>query len=83
MARTLGASRLRGFFSITLPMAWPAVFSAMALGLAASEEDVMKIFKKNKQLFDIVKEQDADFFKNLMAEFTKAKAKFQPQQENS
>ena len=55
----------------------------MALGLAASEEDVMKIFKKNKQLFDIVKEQDADFFKNLMAEFTKAKAKFQPQQENS
>lgn len=55
----------------------------MALGLTSSEEDVMKIFKKNKQLFDIVKEQDAEFFKNLMAEFTKAKAKFQPQQENS
>ena len=36
VARTLGASRLRAFLSITLPMAWPAVFSAMALGLAAA-----------------------------------------------
>lgn len=52
----------------------------MALGLAASEADVMAIFKKNKQLFDIVKGQDAEFFKNLMAEFTAAKSKFQ--QEN-
>jgi hypothetical protein len=55
----------------------------LALGMASSGDDVMKIFRKNKQLFDLVKEQDAEFFKNLMAEFTKAKEKFQPQQENS
>lgn len=55
----------------------------LALGMASSGDDVMKIFRKNKQLFDIVKEQDAEFFKNLMAEFTAAKEKFQPQQENA
>lgn len=36
VARTLGASRLQGWWTITLPMAWPAVASSMALGLAAA-----------------------------------------------
>ncbi|MEY4765439.1 MAG: molybdate transporter permease subunit [Pseudomonadota bacterium] len=36
VARSLGASRMRAFFTITLPLAWPAVASAMALGLAAA-----------------------------------------------
>lgn len=56
----------------------------IALELAASEDDVMKIFKKNKQLFDAVKVQDAEFFKGLMAKFTEAKTRFnQPAQESA
>lgn len=50
--------------------------SLIALELAGSEDDVMKIFKKNKQLFDKVKEVDALAFKELMAKFTDAKNKF-------
>jgi molybdate transport system permease protein len=36
VARTLGASRLQCFVTITLPMVWPAIASAMALGLAVA-----------------------------------------------
>ena len=36
VARTLGASRWQGWLTITLPMVWPAVASAMALGLTAA-----------------------------------------------
>ncbi len=36
VARTLGASRLKAFLTITLPLVWPAVASALALGLAAA-----------------------------------------------
>ncbi len=36
VARTLGASRWQGWWTVTLPLAWPAVGSAMALGLAAA-----------------------------------------------
>lgn len=48
----------------------------IALGMADKEEDVMQIFKKNKSLFDTVKEVDALSFKELMAKFTEAKNKF-------
>ena len=48
----------------------------IALGMATKEEDVMQIFKKNKTLFDTVKEIDAVCFKDLMAKFTEAKNKF-------
>lgn len=48
----------------------------IALGMAGKEEDVMQIFKKNKTLFDTVKELDAVCFKDLMAKFTEAKNKF-------
>jgi hypothetical protein len=37
------------------------------------EEDVMGLFKKNKQLFDTVKELDDAFFKNMMSSFTERK----------
>ncbi len=36
VAQTLGASPLKAFLTITLPLVWPAVASAMALGLAAA-----------------------------------------------
>jgi molybdate transport system permease protein len=36
VARTLGASRWEGWWTITLPLVWPAVASAMALGLTAA-----------------------------------------------
>ncbi len=36
VARTLGASRWQAWLTITLPMTWPAIVSAVALGLAAA-----------------------------------------------
>ena len=38
-----------------------------------TEDDVMGLFKKNKQLFDTVKDIDAEFFKNMMSSFTERK----------
>jgi hypothetical protein len=46
------------------------------LGLATSADDVMTIYKRNKQLFEEVKAQDAVFFKDLMDKFTATKKKF-------
>lgn len=46
------------------------------LGLAKSEDDVLAIFKKNKALFDKVKEIDPQYFKGLMDDFSKVKNKF-------
>lgn len=50
--------------------------AGLALQYASSKDDVMKIFRKNKQLFDVVKKTDADFFTELMAKFTTVKNKF-------
>ena len=50
--------------------------AGLALQYASSKDDVMKIFRKNKQLFDVVKKTDADFFTELMAKFTAVKNKF-------
>jgi molybdate transport system permease protein len=36
VARTLGATRWQGWWTISLPLVWPAIVSAMALGLAAA-----------------------------------------------
>lgn len=52
--------------------------SHAALELAKTEDDVMTIFKKNKQLFDEIKKQDEGVFKTLMAQFSETKAKFKP-----
>ncbi len=46
------------------------------LGFAQSADDVMSIYKSNKQLFEEVKSQDAVFFKDLMDRFTATKKKF-------
>ena len=46
------------------------------LDITANDEDVMKIFKKNKLLFDTVKATDAAFFKDLMVKFTQRKNMF-------
>jgi hypothetical protein len=51
----------------------------IALDTTSSEDDVMQIFKKNKQLFDTVKTHDAMFFKGLMSKFTEAKTRFKEQ----
>ena len=48
----------------------------MMLKIATTEEDVMAIYKKNKQLFEEVKSQDAVFFKDLMDKFSQARSKF-------
>ena len=49
--------------------------SALALDMTKKEDDVMQIFKKNKQLFDAVKVQDPEYFKDLMVLFSAAKSK--------
>jgi hypothetical protein len=48
----------------------------MLLNITANDEDVMKIFKKNKVLFDAVKAADPAFFKDLMVKFTERKNMF-------
>ena len=53
--------------------------AGLALQRATIKDDVMKIFRKNKQLFDAVKKTDADFFTALMAKFTTVKNKFTEQ----
>jgi len=59
--------------------AWLDLISTSAgflLDITKSDEDVMKIFKKNKVVFDAVKAADPDFFKVLMAKFTDRKNMF-------
>jgi hypothetical protein len=53
--------------------------ASLALQYTQIKDDVMKIFRKNKQLFDVVKKTDADFFTELMAKFTTVKNKFTEQ----
>ena len=50
--------------------------SHQLLDLTENEEDVMLIFKKNKVLFDTVKDTDARFFKEMMGKFTEKKNEF-------
>lgn len=49
----------------------------IALNNTSSQDDVMQIFKKNKQLFDAVKTHDPMFFKGLMSKFSEAKTRFE------
>jgi hypothetical protein len=48
-----------------------------ALGFAEKESDVLQIFKKNKVLFDKVKELDKSVFDVMMEKFTETKTKLQ------
>jgi hypothetical protein len=47
-----------------------------ALKIATTADDVMSIYRTNKQLFEEVKANDAVFFKDLMDKFSLAKKKF-------
>ena len=47
------------------------------LSFASSQEDVMAIYKNNKSLFEDVKANDPDYFKQLLEKFSKRKAEFQ------
>ena len=48
----------------------------LVLDTCSSSDDVMQIFRKNKSLFDEVKAENADFFKEMMVKFTETKNKF-------
>jgi len=48
----------------------------LALDMATNADDVMNIFKVNKQMFDLVKEADQAMWKSLMTTFTETKKKF-------
>jgi hypothetical protein len=43
------------------------------LAICDKEDEVMALFKKNKQLFDTIKALDATFFANMMNKFTEVK----------
>jgi len=49
----------------------------MFLGMCTKTDDVMNIFKKNKVLFDKLKEVDPETFKKLMEKFTETKTKLE------
>ena len=49
----------------------------MFLGMCTKTNDVMDIFKKNKVLFDKLKEVDPETFKKLMEKFTETKTKLE------
>lgn len=51
----------------------------MALAAVDKEDDIMALFKRNKELFNTVKEVDAVFFKEMMDKFTTIKNKFKEQ----
>jgi len=64
----------------SLPHEWLAALqdaTKTCLSVAASSEDVMKIFRTNKQVFDTAKTLDPAFFKQLMNEFSLVKQKFE------
>jgi hypothetical protein len=50
--------------------------SHLLLDVCSTDADVMTIFKKNKVLFDTVKQLDPDFFKGMMVKFSETKAKY-------
>lgn len=60
----------------TDPEEWKMLVSKAAeiqLKLAKTSEDVMSIYKNNRELFDAAKANDEEFFKGLMANFTERK----------
>lgn len=57
---------------------WKSLVSesaVMLLHMAKSEDDVMTVYKRNKQVFEQLKTVDAEHFKELMDKFTQARNK--------
>ena len=50
--------------------------ASILLGMAKSEEDVMTLYKRNKQVFEQLKNADPDHFKKLMDKFSEFRNKF-------
>ena len=50
--------------------------AVLLLNMTKSEDDVMTIYKRNKQVFEQLKTVDAGHFKELMDKFTQARNKF-------
>ena len=68
----------------TDPEAWArSVIEITIMGLAnaATEADVMSIFKVNRNVFDLLKQVSPDTYDDVMDEFKKAKIKFREQGE--
>ena len=64
------------------PAEWLNIISTavdLSLGLAQKEDDIMALFKRNKELFNTIKEVDAVFFKAMMDKFTAVKNKLKEQ----
>ena len=62
------------------PAEWLQVIEQTAqigLKLAKTKDDVMSIYRSNKQLFDAVKATAPDFFENLMKSFSERKAELE------
>jgi hypothetical protein len=51
--------------------------ASMGLELAKTKDDVMAIYKSNKQLFDAVKTKSPDFFSEMMKKFSERKAELE------
>jgi hypothetical protein len=62
------------------PEAWLQSVQAaadLALGFAESSDDVMAIYRRNKELFETIKSLDEEFFKNLMNQFREIRLKLE------
>ena len=62
------------------PEAWLQSVQAaadLALGFAETGEDVMAIYRRNKELFETIKSLDEEFFKTLMNQFREIRLKLE------
>ena len=51
--------------------------SDLALSFANTSEDVMAIYRRNKELFEVIKSLDEEFFKTLMNQFREIRLKLE------
>jgi hypothetical protein len=49
----------------------------LALSFANTSEDVMAIYRRNKELFEVIKSLDEEFFKTLMNQFREIRLKLE------
>jgi hypothetical protein len=51
--------------------------SDLALSFANTSEDVMAIYRRNKELFETIKSLDEEFFKTMMNQFREIRLKLE------